>query len=152
VRGETDSGGKLITRKATNKMENLISTKLINNAKSIKDLMVGLTFASVEKVDDGIEFTTTEVWVLLLRHEQVCCESVWLEDITGDLSDLVGVPMVVAEERSEDDWTFYTFRTIKGTVDARWCGTSNGCYSVNADMTVSHPEHLPRGIVKRFNS
>ena len=88
------------------------------------------------KVDDGA--------VYALHHIQDCCESVHLEDVCGDLADLVGSPMVLAEEvcgdpppRKEGEgdhiesetWTFYRFATVKGTVTLRWHGTSNGYYS-----------------------
>ena len=82
---------------------------------------------------------------LHMFHSQDCCESVVIEDISGDLSDLIGAPILVAEERVADNpdpvpdglvsgddsntWTFYTLRTVKGTVDIRWHGSSNGYYS-----------------------
>lgn len=77
-------------------------------------------------------------------HDQDCCESCWLEDIIGDLDDLIGPPILKAEVKTNynegdkpkkgyvDDsftWTFYTFATIKGYVDLRFFGTSNGYYS-----------------------
>ena len=76
------------------------------------------------------------------NHELDCCENVFLEDITGDLNDLVGVPLLLAEERSEDGkceygtclWTFYEFRTVKGSVTVRWFGESNGYYSESVDF------------------
>ena len=60
-----------------------------------------------------------------------------LIDSYGDLDDLVGTPILEARETSNQHqdkissttWTFYTFRTIHGTVDLRWQGDSNGCYS-----------------------
>jgi hypothetical protein len=80
-----------------------------------------------------------------LYHEQDCCESVWIEDICGDLDDLIGSPLIEAEvvirervdlepERphSADEsftWTFYKFGTRRGSVTVRWFGTSNGYYS-----------------------
>lgn len=78
----------------------------------------------------------------VFRHQQDCCESVSIEDINGDLSDLAGTPIILAEERvSEGDsaygsstWTFYTFRTIKGTVTVRWYGESNGYYSESVEL------------------
>lgn len=80
--------------------------------------------------------------VAVVHHAQDCCESVSIEDICGDLNDLVGEPLLVAEECSKNDpkayeygaWTFYRFSTIKGTVTVRWYGESNGCYSVDVDI------------------
>lgn len=84
-------------------------------------------------------------------HSQDCCESVWLDDIIGDISDLIGSEVLKAEEKTSHDgdspkknnnyvddsttWTFYTIATIKGYVDFRWFGTSNGYYSESVDIT-----------------
>lgn len=79
-------------------------------------------------------------------HGQDCCEEVWLEDIIGDLDDLVGSPILKAEKRTDENlppvensdfsytWTFYEFATIKGSVTLRWFGTSNGYYSEDVDV------------------
>lgn len=78
-----------------------------------------------------------------LFHEQDCCESVWLEDICGDPKDLIGTPILSAEEVSSNSsfnekleqdqesytWTFYKISTIKGSVTLRFFGASNGYYS-----------------------
>lgn len=100
----------------------------------------GRILTRVEKIgNDELRFYLTDNHYVQMHHHQDCCESVSIEDIVGDLDDLVGTPLLVVEERSErgddDDsydsstWTYYSFRTIKGSVDIRWYGTSNGYYS-----------------------
>jgi hypothetical protein len=80
------------------------------------------------------------------QHHQDCCESVYIEDICGDLDDLVGAPLVEAEEVSDYEgeatgdesytWTFYKFATRKGFVTVRWYGSSNGYYSESVSVDV----------------
>ena len=109
--------------------------------------LLGKTLTSAEVRDDGesIVFTTTDGEQYKMRHRQDCCENVYIESIAGDLSDLVGEPLLRAEEKiSYDDpppydcgsytWTFYTFATRKGYCDIRWFGTSNGYYSEGVDL------------------
>ena len=102
--------------------------------------MLGKTFVQVTgSVDsDGMMFETATGERFLFAHQQDCCETVRINDIVGDLADLVGEPLLMAEEVSgeipeakEDEyidsrtWTFYKFATRKGYVDVRWMGVGS---------------------------
>ena len=100
---------------------------------------------SYQAIDGGLSFTFENGDSYVMRHEQDCCENVWLEEISGELDDLIGNPILVAEERFEDvepdagygdkGYTFYELATIKGSVTLRWCGESNGYYSISVQIT-----------------
>lgn len=120
---------------------------LIDNHTGLK-LMIGKVFESVKGSQHGasLTFKTKEGEVFVFSHLQDCCETVWIDDIVGDLSDLVGSPILRAEQVSGEipankesinesvTYTFYKFATQKGYVDVRWEGSSNGYYSESVDM------------------
>jgi len=114
--------------------------------------LVGKTLSTVmcEIGNDEILFETISGDRYKLYHEQNCCENVNVEDIIGDLEDLIGSPLLMAEEVSHKDenpegidipayqesftWTFYKLATIRGSVTIRWYGKSNGCYSESVNF------------------
>lgn len=108
--------------------------------------LIGITMADVQNTgDEEIVFTAQDGRKWRMYHYQNCCESVRVEDICGDLSDLTGASIMEAEEVSSYKgpkpeyaesytWTFYKFRTIKGSVTIRWLGESNGHYSESVDF------------------
>lgn len=111
-----------------------------NSKKEYKDISVLLGQTIVEitgkEGEDKIVIKTNDK-TYLMYHEQDCCETVVVEDIVGDLNDLIGSPITMAEEVSQEGesewgtatWTFYKLATIKGYVTIRWFGESNGYYS-----------------------
>ena len=121
---------------------------------SISEL-VGQTLSKIEgkEGDEELTFYTVDGKVYKQYHDQDCCEPVYIEDVCGDLADLIGSPILRATEDSNSDehpepvdgkelpysddsftWTFYNFTTAKGHVTIRWFGTSNGYYSKSVDF------------------
>jgi hypothetical protein len=106
--------------------------------------MVGKTFTKVESDGRTLVFEN-DVDRYVFFHMQDCCEHVRIEDVVGDLSDLEGEPLLIADEVAGESpadfeayesytWTFYKFATRKGYVDVRWLGESNGYYSESVNL------------------
>jgi hypothetical protein len=113
------------------------------------EVLKGLTLSEVDVSDSMIRFVTVDGEVYNMYHQQDCCESVTVESVVGDIEDLIGEEILVAEESSSCDnpedadvsecqesftWTFYKLATRKGYVDIRWYGESNGYYSESVSM------------------
>ena len=100
-----------------------------------------ITSIEIGSNDDDINFTCADGSKYWMYHDQDCCENVSIDDICGDLNDVIGNPILLAEESTNDDnpkyigsygshtWTFYKLDTIKGGVTIKWYGDSNGYYS-----------------------
>jgi len=103
-----------------------------------------LTKIDIDKSSEKINFYCSDGAIYSMFHCQLCCESVDMHDIIGNIEDLIDSPILMAEETSDsgnkDDgetsysWTFYKLATIKGYVTISWYGTSNGYYSESADF------------------
>jgi hypothetical protein len=110
----------------------------------------GQTIVVIEGSDDEITFHTENGDKYYMYHDQDCCETVTVEEIIGNLNDLIGTPIIEAECEESDDnstgdesfggtqdeqkWTFYKLGTIKGHVTIRWYGESNGYYSTSVSF------------------
>ena len=94
--------------------------------------------------DEEMIFYTSDGDIYRLVYHRDCCAKCSVEDICGDLEDLIGHPIIVSEEVHDTNeppaegsdssytWVFYKLDTVKGGVTIRWFGSSNGCYSEEA--------------------
>jgi len=124
--------------------------------------LIGKTLTEINVIDDYEIYFRTVKETYKMFHQQSCCESVSIDDICGDLNDLINSPILQAEETSSYDfepinnfasfqkaidaendlfyekdsqtWTFYKISTIKGSVTIRWYGSSNEYYSESVDF------------------
>ena len=107
--------------------------------------LIGKTLTNIHNGGAELIFEASDGSEYKMYHEQNCCEGVSIEDITGELSDLIGSPILKAEvmtnsENPKDQyeesftWTFYHIATVKAHVTIRWYGSSNGYYSESIDF------------------
>lgn len=125
-------------------------TEIIAKEKCGISELVGKTITCIdglEKDSEEATFICSDGTKFIMYHEQDCCEVVSIDDVCGDVEDLIGSPILKAEEVCNDasdviredadasaTWTFYHLHTIKGMATIKWYGTSNGYYSEKADF------------------
>ena len=115
-------------------------------------ILKGQIITSIEDLEYGssrVIFETSDGRRFEMSHSQDCCEIVSIEDVCGDVNDLLNSPILLAEEITSDEdpievnkeyhdalycWTFYKLSTFKGDITIRWYGESNGYYSVGVDF------------------
>lgn len=114
--------------------------------------LVGKTIKAIEVDMDKecMRFACDDGFTYRLMYHHDCCARCSIEDICGDLEDLIGHPLLAAEKVTNREvnpdnapipecqesftWTFYKLDTIKGGVTIRWYGESNGYYSEEATL------------------
>jgi len=73
--------------------------------------LLGKVVVEYQREQLFIAFKTSENEIFVLAHEQCCCESVFVEDVVGDLDDLLNVPILNAEEsgnsKEDSDKSFF---------------------------------------------
>ena len=116
----------------------------ILKGKILKDIKIEGTENIFFIDEDDVEYE--------MFHDYDCCENVYIEDICGDINNLIGSKIIMAEEVINRDlsplnkfdesytWTFYKFATVKGYVTIRWYGESNGYYSERVDFVINDKE------------
>lgn len=106
----------------------------------------GKIITEIIPTENTVSFITAE-GVFELYHEQDCCERVYVDDICGDLCDLVGEPILLAEESSNGEgsellWTFYKLATNTGSVTITFRGDSNGYYTMAVSFRQVYADNL----------
>ena len=92
--------------------------------------------------DEEIFQILTDDCVYAFYHQQDCCESVLLTQVDGISDKIIGSFIVTTEEVVDEKdteyghitWTFYKIGTIKGMIDFRFQGESDGGYSETVDL------------------
>jgi hypothetical protein len=103
------------------------------------DVLIGQTLSKVISNEEEIIFYVDNKPIFKSYHMQDCCEDVGLVNTIGNLDDIVGSPIIYADQDEFDGpepqypdsytWTYQVICTEKGKVRFEWLGTSNGYYS-----------------------
>jgi hypothetical protein len=121
----------------------------------INDL-VGQTIVSIDNLEynSSCVYFNTEKYIFTMFHEPQCCESIYIDDICGDISDILNTPIIAAYESFKeknffsskigelsphDNWTFYNIATVKGDLSIIWRGEQSN-YSSFVEITKQNRE------------
>lgn len=120
--------------------------------------IVGKTIKSVENADSGSErvvFNFTDGTACESYHSPDCCESVELHEVYGNVSDIIGQPILEADSDQDNEgepkpseyadswtWTRQRIRTAVGEVTFEWLGESNGYYGETPYFRITHGEQV----------
>jgi hypothetical protein len=108
--------------------------------------LLGKTIVAISGAEDGskiVHIETSDGKKYVMTHNGESVDDVTLEDTCGDISDIIGLPVLLAEkvvslvdnpDYMHSTWSFYKLSTIKGSVTLRWCGYSEGYYSEDVDF------------------
>jgi hypothetical protein len=121
-------------------------------------VLVGQTLESATQVSmapqigECVAFVSTTGAHYIMFHRQEGSECVVIEDVDGDLSTLLGSPIIKSEEQYSSQpfkgrhpngrsfaWTFYEFVTIRGRVNVRWFSESDGSCSEEISFVQFEP-------------
>lgn len=112
--------------------------------------MVGKTLESIDSSDSErvyFHFADGTAWSSV--HMSDCCESVAVDRIEGDVADVIGMPVLEAEEAHDNEsdppehpdswtWTRQRIRTENGEITIVWLGESNGYYGETPYLQITH--------------
>lgn len=153
--GYVDFNNKLAALWAENQVSKDTKVHWYRQTREVSDMLnkviTNITLPAEDECQDMILFECKDGSAYLMYHEQDCCENVEIDDINGDLDCLIGHYLAMADVASSGHdetldrgakgeydeshtWTFYRFATIRGHVDIRWYGESNGYYSESVDF------------------
>ena len=65
----------------------------------------GKTLLSIDRDSDVLIFNCDNGDKYKMYHSQDCCECVTIEDINGDIEDLIGSPIILVEEVVSEEYT-----------------------------------------------
>ena len=103
--------------------------------KVLKEVHINHFFGRCGGRGNTIDFVTADGETYMLYSYEAGYGNdvrVWVEDMCGDVSAILGEPILLAEcvtQKSLSTWTFYKLATNRGYLTIRWCGESNGYYS-----------------------
>ena len=112
--------------------------------------LTGKTLVKIETTDyERIIFVDDTDTAYASCHQQDCCESVSVQEVIGNLDDVLNSPILEASETFDttekppehpDSWTrtYQRLRTAKGEVTFHWLGESNGYYSETPYFGFTH--------------
>jgi hypothetical protein len=109
-------------------------------------ILIGEIINKIIKYKNALIFELNSGKNYAIMHCQDCCEEVYLEDIIGNLENLLNYPIILSEKETNNadpikneydeshTWTFIKLSTYQGYVTLRFYGSSNGYYSEDAGL------------------
>lgn len=123
-------------------------------------LLIGRTVRRIDVKADEVYFVCDDE-TFLAYHMQDCCEDVAIHDVSGDPTDIIGMPIIEASQDEDSatwpqdvekprfepesfTWTTQKIKAANGReIVIRWLGQSNGYYSESVYFRRTHPEVKP---------